>query len=32
VIDEIKNNPDCNEFIPASEVYAQLGIAEEDLK
>jgi len=29
VVEEIKNDPDCQEFIPASEVYAQLGI---DLK
>jgi len=32
VVEEIKNNPDCHEFIPASELYADLGISEGDIK
>jgi len=29
---EIENNPECHVSSPASEVYARLGITEEDLK
>ncbi len=32
MLKEIENDPDCHEFIPAEEVYKELGINIEDLQ